>query len=345
VEDHRVDQGGTVVLRGANLAAVGSVVFLGNKGRRDDVTVPTAGTDPNYAIANVPGSARSGPISAIAQGVPLSTRWSGLVIEDPRNGLKPYKQSSVPAPVEATVSQPRRISYGGMHKSVFTYEVSGQQAADVQVNLVRATDGALVRSWNEGRVTPNSLHRIVWDGSAKGKPLPEGRYFFQVVTPGAAPAPARARASATASDTIALENFVFPVQGRHDFGGSQSLFGAGRSGHSHAGHDVFAKCGTPLVVARAGKVIYSGYGGAAGYYVAIDGAGTGLDFAYMHLREHALVNAGDRVSTGQPLGYVGDTGAAQGCHLHFEVWTAPGWYKGGRPIDPLPLLKRWDKFS
>ena len=63
----------------------------------------------------------------------------------------------------------------------------------------------------------------------------------------------------------------------------------------------------------------------------------------MHLREHALVDEGDRVYTGQPLGYVGDTGDATACHLHFEMWTQPGWYKGGHPIDPLPSLKRWER--
>ena len=58
----------------------------------------------------------------------------------------------------------------------------------------------------------------------------------------------------------------------------------------------------------------------------------------MHLREAALVDQGDQVRTGQLIGYVGDTGRAAGCHLHFEVWTAPGWYSGGSPFDPLPNL-------
>jgi murein DD-endopeptidase MepM/ murein hydrolase activator NlpD len=43
------------------------------------------------------------------------------------------------------------------------------------------------------------------------------------------------------------------------------------------------------------------------------------------------------------IGYVGDTGDASECHLHFELWDAPGWYEGGRPVDPLALLKRWDR--
>jgi murein DD-endopeptidase MepM/ murein hydrolase activator NlpD len=34
---------------------------------------------------------------------------------------------------------------------------------------------------------------------------------------------------------------------------------------------------------------------------------------------------------------------ASACHLHFELWTAPGWYSGGQPIDPLPSLQAWDR--
>ena len=71
----------------------------------------------------------------------------------------------------------------------------------------------------------------------------------------------------------------------------------------------------------------------------------GGSYAYMHLREPALVQKGDRVYAGQRLGVVGDTGDAQGCHLHIELWSAPGWYQGGSPFDPRPSLVRWDAAS
>ena len=65
----------------------------------------------------------------------------------------------------------------------------------------------------------------------------------------------------------------------------------------------------------------------------------------MHLRAPALFTKGQKVRTGDHIGDVGDTGDAVGCHLHFEEWSAPGWYTGGSPYDPLPDLKAWDAFS
>jgi murein DD-endopeptidase MepM/ murein hydrolase activator NlpD len=49
--------------------------------------------------------------------------------------------------------------------------------------------------------------------------------------------------------------------------------------------------------------------------------------------------------TGQIIGAVGRTGDATACHLHFEMWSAPGWLTGGQPFDPLAFLKAWDVYS
>lgn len=144
----------------------------------------------------------------------------------------------------------------------------------------------------------------------------------------------------------AQSGWRFPVRGPHDYGGAMSRFGAPRSGHTHQGQDVSAACGTKLVAARGGKVIYAGYqGGGAGNYVVIDAAKWKFDYVYMHLLNPSAVKKGQAVTTGQKVGKVGNTGDSSGCHLHFEKWTAPGWYEGGHPVDPLPTLKSWDAFS
>ena len=108
------------------------------------------------------------------------------------------------------------------------------------------------------------------------------------------------------------------------------------------GQDMFAACGTPIVAARGGRVAEVAYNGAGGHHLVIRSRETGLDYVYMHLQSAPNVDEGDDVETKQRIGRVGRTGNADGCHLHFELWHAPGWYAGGRAFDPLPRLRRWD---
>jgi len=130
---------------------------------------------------------------------------------------------------------------------------------------------------------------------------------------------------------------VFPIQGRHDMGQSETNnFGGGRG---HGGQDMFAACGTTLVAVTSGTVQHTAYHSAAGYYLVLQDR-SGRSYAYMHLRSAAKLDEGDTVRVGQVVGEVGQTGRATGCHLHFELWTAPGWYSGGKAIDPLPFLRR-----
>jgi murein DD-endopeptidase MepM/ murein hydrolase activator NlpD len=133
---------------------------------------------------------------------------------------------------------------------------------------------------------------------------------------------------------------VFPIAGPHDLGRNPAnAFGGGRG---HTGQDMFAACGTPVVASQGGKIRKAGYDAGGGNFIVLTEEQTGLDAVYMHLVHRPRVHAGDRVETDQRIGSVGDTGDAQGCHLHFELWTAPGWFAGGEPFDPLPRLQRWD---
>lgn len=142
----------------------------------------------------------------------------------------------------------------------------------------------------------------------------------------------------------AQSGWIFPVRGPHTYGDG---IGADRGDHTHQGQDVLADCGTRLVAARGGKVEYNAYqASGAGYYLVIDGAETPYDFVYMHLAKRSPVKEGSTVTTGQKLGVVGTTGSSSACHLHFEVWTAPGWYNGGTFSKSVTkMLKEWDSFS
>jgi murein DD-endopeptidase MepM/ murein hydrolase activator NlpD len=136
---------------------------------------------------------------------------------------------------------------------------------------------------------------------------------------------------------------VFPIRGPHDLGQTATNgFGGGRG---HQGQDMFADCGTPVVAARGGKVREADFHGVGGNFVVVTARGNGLDYVYMHLQRKPRVRAGQTVEAGERLGEVGATGNAFGCHLHFELWTAPGWYAGGQAFDPLPRLRRWDARS
>jgi murein DD-endopeptidase MepM/ murein hydrolase activator NlpD len=137
--------------------------------------------------------------------------------------------------------------------------------------------------------------------------------------------------------TAAGDDGVFPVDGSYRFGTATNRFGGGRG---HQGQDVFAGCGTPVLAALGGEVTLATYEARAGHYVVIT-ADDGTSQAYMHMRRKPLVRQQQRVEPGAALGEVGQSGSAQGCHLHFELWTAPGWYRGGEPVDPLPSLTSW----
>jgi murein DD-endopeptidase MepM/ murein hydrolase activator NlpD len=221
----------------------------------------------------------------------------------------------------------------------FSYRLDADVPVRVRIELVRLSDGGVLRRWRHSSPTARSTHAVRWKPSAG-----DGRYAFRL-TATAAGTGAVARNAADDDqerDAFDVHGYAFPLHAHHEYGDG---FGAARSGHSHQGQDVFARCGAGIYAARGGTIQDSKYQSAAGNYVVVDGAGTGRDFFYAHMREPSPLRVGDRVYTGQRIGDVGDTGDAVGCHLHFEMWTAPGWYEGGHAFDPRRYLKRWDRYS
>ena len=149
--------------------------------------------------------------------------------------------------------------------------------------------------------------------------------------PAPAPAPAQASVASTSSAPVVRSSggMACPVGGATSFIDS---WGYPRSGgRSHQGVDMMASYGTPIVAITDGTITLSDYGDSAGYWQILSGD-DGHQYWYMH-NERNIVNGG-RVSAGQQIATVGDSGNAAGTpHLHFEYH--PG---GGSATNPYPLV-------
>jgi murein DD-endopeptidase MepM/ murein hydrolase activator NlpD len=99
----------------------------------------------------------------------------------------------------------------------------------------------------------------------------------------------------------------------------------------HYGVDLAAPAGTPVHAAGPGRVTFRGRERGYGKLVIIDNPGP-YSTRYGHLSRFAKhVHAGDRVTQGEVIGYVGETGIATGPHLHFEIRV------NGKPRPPLKV--------
>jgi murein DD-endopeptidase MepM/ murein hydrolase activator NlpD len=346
----KVRNGGAVRLRGRKLSYASKIVFLGGRGRADDVAVRVDPSSDRTLKVKVPFSARSGPLAALASARVKSRPSRSIAIvppppPEPTGKLAPASGPADPgAPSLETAVNRGVFFFDGAGGVVFTYRLGS--AASVLVELARLTDGAVVQNWTAASVAAGEVQTIRWDGRAGGVAQPEARYAFRLVATGADGAVARSVGDGEAArDAFDLRGHIFPIRAAHNYGGAGAEFGSGRSGHSHQGHDVFAKCGARLVAARGGVIKGKKFHSAAGNYVVIDGQDTPTDYFYAHLEQPTPFKVGDRVHTGQQIGTVGQSGNARGCHLHFELWAGPGWYSGGAPFDPLQQLKAWDSYS
>ncbi len=113
--------------------------------------------------------------------------------------------------------------------------------------------------------------------------------------------------------------YLWPLPGYYRL---SSLFGyrihpiTGKA-HSHTGIDIPAPSGTPILAAKSGQVVTSGWHDSYGNYVVVD-HGNGNSTLYAHMSARS-VSEGQMVSQGQEVGKVGTTGSSNGNHLHYEV--------------------------
>jgi murein DD-endopeptidase MepM/ murein hydrolase activator NlpD len=328
--EHSSIAGGSVALTGRGLGQVSKVTFSGNGApivvKPDEVTK-------TRVVAKVPASAKSGkPKVADRYGQSSKSPVALKVVDESQ--LPPQSGAGTG---DITVT-PSKAFFDQQDPINVTYLYKGDNPGDVRIELVDRDSGSVVKSWVQQNVPAQSYATFSWDGLLDQETAaPSGNYKFRVGPDGGE------LEDGGADSFFSLYDDVFPIRGKHSYGDG---VGAPRKGHTHQGQDVMAKCGTPLVAARGGRVQYAGYQGAAGNYLVIDGRGTGRDYAYMHLRDKVTFKQGDRIYTGQQIGVVGQTGDATACHLHFELWSAPGWYEGGTFLKSVTReLKKWDSWS
>ncbi len=133
--------------------------------------------------------------------------------------------------------------------------------------------------------------------------------------------------------------FLFPVSGKGN-SAIQSFWGATRAGgkRSHKGIDIFASRGTPVIAVTDGFITNTGNRGLGGKQVWLRDGVFGQSLYYAHL-DSINVTGGNRVTIGDTLGFVGNTGNARTTspHLHFGIYTKSG------AIDPLPFVKEAER--
>ena len=213
------------------------------------------------------------------------------------------------------------------------FRLSGSAATDVTIRISGA--GEEVRTIELAGVQPGGEEIANWDGLTNGGvPVADGTYRVVLALPGG---------NQKEAGSVELHRHFFPVRGPHGTRGAVGQFHAPRNnGRIHKGFDVTGRCGTPLAAATTGTVVKRAYDPRLdGNYVVIRGLGERRKYLYAHMVHPSRFRKGDLVHVGQIVGHIGRTGNAGStpCHLHFEI------HVGGRPIDPAPFLRAWDRYS
>jgi murein DD-endopeptidase MepM/ murein hydrolase activator NlpD len=143
---------------------------------------------------------------------------------------------------------------------------------------------------------------------------------------------------------LGLRRYVFPVVGPSDYVDTYGAFRSDVPGNWHHGDDIFAPLGTPVVAVASGTINRVGWERLGGWRLWVRDS-VGDEFYYAHLSGYAPTDLrSNRVSAGQVIGFLGNTGDAftTSPHLHFEVHPRPLLhlhYDGA--VDPTRYLDRW----
>ena len=213
------------------------------------------------------------------------------------------------------------------------FKLSGSAPVDATITV--SGSGHEVRRIELPAVQPGAEEVEKWDGlNNGGRPVADGAYRIAVGVAGG---------NEKDAGSVELHRHFFPLRGPHGTRGPVGQFGAPRNGgRTHKGFDVTGACGTPLAAAVTGTVVKRAYDARLdGNFVVIKGLGERRQYLYAHMVHPSTFRKGELVHVGEIVGNVGKTGNARtvGCHLHFEI------HVNGRPVNPEPHLRSWDRYS
>jgi len=159
-----------------------------------------------------------------------------------------------------------------------------------------------------------------------------------------------AGAATAAAPNGAVPTLIFPVAGPTTY---TDDFGQARPGGKHQGNDMLATKKTPVVAVEPGKIEFWTTSASAGCMLYLYGV-SGTMYEYIHLNNDVTMKNdnrgkcvagsayapglknGAKVTAGQMVGYVGDSGDANGLHAHLHFEVHPG---GGKAVSPYPYLQ------
>jgi murein DD-endopeptidase MepM/ murein hydrolase activator NlpD len=265
------------------------------------------------------------PLSGGLNGMPMAPNESAQAVAFvPKRAATPVREPAAATPVAAT-SGPLRIRgrvgdglYWSLRAAGANPEVAAQYlaalATEIDVGEVGPSDSFdLVLGANRellyaglDRVANSSLQLVKWSAS--------GRSEWIDAANAARPAPVESGMAMPAMGPI-TSYFGYRYHPILHF----TRF--------HAGVDIGASWGSPIVAAGDGQVAAAGWSGGYGRQVRIWHGG-GLMTTYSHMSD-IVAAPGSFVHRGQLIGYVGSSGLSTGPHLHYEV------LKDGTPVNPL----------
>ena len=212
-----------------------------------------------------------------------------------------------------------KIIVGGMRDGTFT-------GVDVEGNLVSGSGYKLSNYFDSSKTDFYNARRIINSLEGASQVAADANKYWEVLKQ------CSSSVTPTPADPAGCQpgtKFIWPAQGT-----LTSKYGP-RNGRFHAGIDIAAPIGTPIIAANCGTVTLADNvsNDAAGKNITITHP-NGSRTRYLHLNK-LRVAKGSRVELGQLIGDMGTTGRSSGPHLHFEVYPVAGG-SAANPLNYLP---------